>query len=78
MAKISARGDVEAARWTHRERKTVYLLTRSGRLLWKSGLAGDGYKLRRRYKKDRIADVIAALGKALESEGYDGFRNPLA
>lgn len=75
MAKISARGDVEVARWKHRESKVVYVLTRSGRLLRKSGVAGDGYKLSRRYKEDRIADVIAALGKALESEGYDGFRS---
>ena len=44
MAKISARGDSEIARWKN-SGGSVYVLTTSGRLLKKSGVKGDEFKL---------------------------------
>lgn len=63
MAKISANGATEIARWRSRERGSILVLCSDGRILFKTSLPRDGYKLVARVKKSVGAPRMLELAE---------------
>lgn len=66
MAKISANGAVEVARWRN-PNGALYLMRSDGVLLRKSGVPGDGWK---RSGKGILGDTVAQVDEAMARMGY--------
>lgn len=58
MAKISANGAREVARFRLKSSGTTFLVRSDGVVLWKSSVPGDGWKVHTRYRAAGVEAVV--------------------
>jgi hypothetical protein len=75
MAKISAHGATEVARWKHPDGRQ-FLLRSDGVLLWKSGVEGSGWVRDRLFRSppNELEPAQTFYDKLLGRHGYERVR----